>query len=621
MNKRALRIAGWALGLSLAVAGIGVIAGASFSAHYNDPLMVKAEETTATWTASAGALGTGVGSGTFTDNKSNTWSYTRTLESGESYTGWTSNCIQLGSKNGVENLTLTTSAITGTIKSVSVECSSYNNAHTVAIEVGGTSYLSATATAKWTTVSAKTGTGTSSGKITISFAGGTRALYIKSITVVSEPITGYKVTYNGNGNTGGSVPTDATNYNLDGSGTCTVLGNVNSLAKTHFAFNGWNTEANGSGTGYKAGDTFIVGNDVTLYAQWVTSEVWLSTTSGEVNKGGTLDISSFVNGATGEVTYSSSDETKATVSNAGVITGVTTATGIAITVSDDGTDTNATFLVDIVEYDNTFNIVDGGAYKIHHTKKDTTKVYYPQGRGEDGTPLATLNAWESTVFNFKQVGDDEFYIMAGSKYLYTSDSNNGLRIGSTEQSWKLLESTTTKTGDYEVQNQTYNTRYLSLYGTADFRTYSGASATNRTENTDLTVYSDAEFAGDVLDATDTVCAGGYDNVKSDFADIWTILSADYSALLSVDKSDFAGALAKADGTALQKAAARYDYLVGKYKLDDFADRKPVAIGGVASVSFVHRENKSNLPLVVTVAALGTGAAVGFFLFQRKRKLI
>lgn len=147
------------------------------------------QDYTTTWTATEGGLGTGIGSGTITTttfgtNATQSWDYTRTLKSGSSYTGWTSNCIQLGKNGGVENLTLRTSNIPGTIKSVSVECSSYNNAHKVSITVDGHTYLASTSTAKWTTVSAAKGTGTSSGEIVISFTGGTRALYIKSITVV-----------------------------------------------------------------------------------------------------------------------------------------------------------------------------------------------------------------------------------------------------------------------------------------------------------------------------------------------------------------------------------------------------------------------------------------------------
>ncbi len=197
-------------------------------------------DVTTSWTASSGALGSGIGSGTINTTVSGTttthsWNYTRTLSSGTSYTGWTSNCIQLGKNGGVENLTLSTSNIPGTIKSVSVECSSYQGKHNVAITVGSTTYLASTATPSWTTVGAKSGTGTSSGTITISFTGGSRALYIKSITVV----------YNNDG--GGSCTDPTTPLSISNAATATV---GNSLSLTTTGGNGssvtWSIVSGGS---------------------------------------------------------------------------------------------------------------------------------------------------------------------------------------------------------------------------------------------------------------------------------------------------------------------------------------------------------------------------------------
>lgn len=197
-------------------------------------------DVTTSWTASSGALGSGIGSGTINTTVSGTttthsWNYTRTLSSGTSYTGWTSNCIQLGKNGGVENLTLSTSNIPGTIKSVSVECSSYQGKHNVAITVGSTTYLASTATPSWTTVGAKSGTGISSGTITISFTGGSRALYIKSITVV----------YNNDG--GGSCTDPTTPLSISNAATATV---GNSLSLTTTGGNGssvtWSIVSGGS---------------------------------------------------------------------------------------------------------------------------------------------------------------------------------------------------------------------------------------------------------------------------------------------------------------------------------------------------------------------------------------
>ena len=78
----------------------------------------------------------------------------------------------------------------------------------------------------------------------------------------------YTVTYDGNGNTGGSVPTDNTHYANDGTGTVTALGNTGNLVRTGYSFAGWNTAADGSGTNYAANATFTIYDNVTLYAQW-----------------------------------------------------------------------------------------------------------------------------------------------------------------------------------------------------------------------------------------------------------------------------------------------------------------------------------------------------------------
>lgn len=77
----------------------------------------------------------------------------------------------------------------------------------------------------------------------------------------------YTVTYNGNGNTGGTAPTDA-NSPYAASSTVTVLGNTGSLVKTGYTFDGWNTAADGSGTDYAAGGTFSISANTTLYAKW-----------------------------------------------------------------------------------------------------------------------------------------------------------------------------------------------------------------------------------------------------------------------------------------------------------------------------------------------------------------
>lgn len=77
----------------------------------------------------------------------------------------------------------------------------------------------------------------------------------------------YTVSYNANGATSGIVPTDAIEY-VSGS-SVTVKTNSGSLAKIGYDFVGWNTEADGTGTNYSAGDIInSIQADITLYAKW-----------------------------------------------------------------------------------------------------------------------------------------------------------------------------------------------------------------------------------------------------------------------------------------------------------------------------------------------------------------
>jgi uncharacterized repeat protein (TIGR02543 family) len=79
----------------------------------------------------------------------------------------------------------------------------------------------------------------------------------------------YTVTYDGNDASGGAPPASPTSYSTGA--TVTVLGNLANLARTGYTFSGWNTAANGSGTTYAAGNTFLIDSNVTLYAVWTAN--------------------------------------------------------------------------------------------------------------------------------------------------------------------------------------------------------------------------------------------------------------------------------------------------------------------------------------------------------------
>ncbi|MDY2942798.1 MAG: bacterial Ig-like domain-containing protein [Paludibacteraceae bacterium] len=139
-----------------------------------------------TWTAANGDLGTTTPASVTLNEKA--WTVTSSATS--RYTGIMNGYIQLGKKDAAETITLTSSAFEGTIKSVVVNCASYNASHTISIKVGETEYYKAAATPKWSNNAGGNvkGEGSASGDITITFTAGSsaRAMYIKSITVVTD---------------------------------------------------------------------------------------------------------------------------------------------------------------------------------------------------------------------------------------------------------------------------------------------------------------------------------------------------------------------------------------------------------------------------------------------------
>lgn len=75
------------------------------------------------------------------------------------------------------------------------------------------------------------------------------------------------ITFNANGGSG-TVPSAISTY----VGVANTIPS-NSLTRTGYTFNGWNTASDGSGTAYATGSTITPSGDVTLYAQWKTTYV------------------------------------------------------------------------------------------------------------------------------------------------------------------------------------------------------------------------------------------------------------------------------------------------------------------------------------------------------------
>jgi uncharacterized repeat protein (TIGR02543 family) len=96
----------------------------------------------------------------------------------------------------------------------------------------------------------------------------TRSSYVTgSANFVATTLAALAATYTGNGNTGGSVPSDTTSYKTNE--TFTVLGNTGTLIKPGYSFAGWKDNL---GIDYQPGATYSLANaGVTFTAQWTAN--------------------------------------------------------------------------------------------------------------------------------------------------------------------------------------------------------------------------------------------------------------------------------------------------------------------------------------------------------------
>jgi hypothetical protein len=93
------------------------------------------------------------------------------------------------------------------------------------------------------------------------------AEFILAPVPIPTPPSTFLITYYANGADGGTVPSDTTRYPQGQ--TVIVLGNPGALTRGGYALAGWNTQLNGEGVTYLAGQTFAMGSaDIDLYAMW-----------------------------------------------------------------------------------------------------------------------------------------------------------------------------------------------------------------------------------------------------------------------------------------------------------------------------------------------------------------
>ena len=137
-------------------------------------------------------------------------------------------------------------------------------------------------------------------------------------------------------------------------------------------------------------------------------------------------------------------------------------------------------------------------------------------------------------------------------------------------------------------------------------------------------YTALIFAQDLLAQTDAVCTGWEEGVNNHDAleAIWTDLASDdkYPALPAAQKTILAEAARDPEGTDIEKAMARYDFLTGKYNLSNFINgRTPIASANTRFGEADLVANDNTMIIVITIAAVSALAFTTLLVFKKKKQ--
>ena len=161
-------------------------------------------------------------------------------------------------------------------------------------------------------------------------------MQLAEMSLTGSNAASYTVAYNGNGNTGGSVPTGSSYWQ----NSTVTIASAGELSKTGYTFAGWLNSVDGNT--YTAGQSFTITANTTLTAQWTAiavTGVSLNKSTLALSIGGSETLTATVSPTDAlnkTVEWTSSNSAVATVSTAGTVTAVNAGTCTVTATTEDG---------------------------------------------------------------------------------------------------------------------------------------------------------------------------------------------------------------------------------------------------------------------------------------------
>ena len=379
--------------------------------------------------------------------------------------------------------------------------------------------------------------------------------------------------------------------------------------------------------------------------------VTLNKASTSITKGSTETLTATVspNEATNKnVTWSSSVPSVATVSSSGVVTAVSVGTTVITVTTEDGgftatctvTVTNASVASTYYEKQTGVSSIISGQYVIAAYAGGS---YYPLSKSftlsngkVSSSSAITVNDGKITEANATNyvvtltVSNSTLTIKNSSNEYLSYSSSTNLAVSTDSYTWNLSEGTN---GSYRLIAST--TASASTVRCLSYRkgsyNYFGAFSKNNptagnTEYFDIELFKYTEGSGtytvdnfvedfltgivcDSTGATAPTFASGYS---------WSVLKTKYNSLTTAEKNELTNYTANANGNDEAKCVAKYDYIVGKYGVNNYENFMSRTIVNQSKVLGNAMFTDNTKAILIIMSVLGSFTFAAWFFHKKKQ---
>ena len=329
-----------------------------------------------------------------------------------------------------------------------------------------------------------------------------------------------------------------------------------------------------------------------------------------------------------ELTWTSANEGIATVDNDGVVTGVAVGE-VIITASKTigGNPVERTCTVTVLNNVASHHGTQADPFDVEDAVNVAKGIFVKDPDGNDLSATGTYYVYglvTATVYKTKS----NLTLWVGDRASQTSAATGAFEIFKAGKVYGVALADAYATDD-DVKVDFNVGNHVLFVG--EFTYYNNTTSETKQGTADITYcdYIEARKYATAFNAAfeaEGVCDEQGESVVATIASVWSAQSTSFEGLDTDTKAILTGAEAstKTSATAVEKCAAKYDYIGGKYNTQlgaeyDFMGRNPSPVPGGAYYKESITDNNDTMIIVISIAAISTLAFTTLFVFKKKKQ--